>query len=378
MAVTPVTNNVSAEWAINDEVVRVREWGTDRSYSLFADDRSSRTIGTAPGSWIRIRDSKRRVSRQHAHLERVRGRWCIFDDNSTNGVFVDGTRRDQSALVPCLEIGLGGGATLIAESPRSIALRQGLARMLGWAPEQAEAVDLALRGARLAATRRSFLVLCGDQELVPLAAELHRLTLTNERPFVLCNPLRRTAETPETPYRCVTTGLAALAEAPDGTVCLYHRHLPPDLLQLMRDLRIPECLTQLAICAPNERDALIFNPAPIVVPSLSTRSTEIDRLIETYTDDAANELELRRFRLSVGAHAWIRGRSAETLADIQRATLRLAAVHKAGTMTAAAPLLKLSHTGMIKWFRLREYPRDLRPGHPADEEDPADGPPKAE
>lgn len=376
MAVTPVTNNVlSAEWAVDDDVIRLREWGTERIYPLFSDDWRRgvvRTIGSAPGNWIQIRDPKRRISRKHAHLKRERGRWCVFDGDSTNGLFLDGARCDQADLVPCAEIGLGGGATLIAESARSIALREELARMLGWAPEHAEAVDLGLRGARLAASRRAILVLCGDQELVPLAAELHRLTLGPERPFVLCNPARRTTELPDVPFRCVSSGLAALAEAPGGTVCLYHRHLPSDLLQLVRDLRIPECQTQLVVCSSSEHDAQVFNSAPLVIPSLSTRTDEIDRLIEAYTDDAAAALGLSRFRLSDGARAWVRNRSGESLAAIQRATLRLAAVHKAGTMTAAAPLLGLSHVGLIKWFRIREYPRDLRPGRLVSDEDAND------
>ena len=52
---------------------------------------------------------------------------------------------------------------------------------------------------------------------------------------------------------------------------------------------------------------------------------------------------------------------AAPLAEIQRATLRLAAVHKAGTITAAARLVGVSHVGLNKWFKAREYPRDLAP-----------------
>ena len=107
------------EWQINDEVVRLREWGTDRVHSLSAAT-GSWTIGSAETCELVLDD--RRVSRQHARVSRQGTRWSVLDLGSKNGLRLDGARRSQIVLEPGLEIGLGG-LTLIAESPRLLALR---------------------------------------------------------------------------------------------------------------------------------------------------------------------------------------------------------------------------------------------------------------
>src|SRR4029079_14363293 len=113
---------------------------------------------------------------------------------SKNGMRLDGVRRPKVLLEPGSELGLGG-ITLIAESPRLIALRLFLARVLGWSLDKSEIVDLAVRSVRLAATQRAALALCGDGDLVPIARGLHRHALGDDRPFVLCDPRRRPSET---------------------------------------------------------------------------------------------------------------------------------------------------------------------------------------
>ena len=360
-AASTVTNVRADEWAIHDEVVRLREWGTDRAFPLVADARGPLTIGTGERCGLVVRDPARRASREHAHLERMHGRWCVVDRSSKNGLYIDGARREKAALVPGTELGLGGGVTLVAESARSIALRDVLARMLGWAPAQAGTVDLALRAARLAATRRGVLVLCGDQELVPLAVELHRHTLTDARPFVLCDPRRRTSQTSEHPERCVNDGRTALAEAPGGTVCLYEHRPPADLVQLLEGLRQPDCQTQLVVCTTSAQAAELFHPAPVVIPRLSSRPEELARIIEAYEEDAAARLGRSDFRLSPAEHLWLRTHAASSLADIQRTTLRLAAIHIAGSISAGALRVGISHTALIKWLRHRKFPRALLP-----------------
>jgi len=349
------TNVLSAEWPIKDEVTRLRAWASDHAFPLFADRRGVHTIGTAPSCAIQVQDPKRRVSREHAHVERIGGRWCVVDRGSKNGLFLDGVRCDKAVLTPGVEIGLGGGVMLVAESTRSIALRNGLARMIGWSAARADAVDLAVRAIRLAATRRAILVLCGQHDLVPLAEELHRLTLTAERPFVLCNPRRRTTETVENPIRCVTDGLTAIEEAAGGTVCLYHKYLPPDLIPLLRAFRRPESQTQLVLCSVNTRDAELFN-TPIVIPPLTSRKAELGRLIDEYTAEAAHRLEMDECRLSPAEREWIRDHVAGSLPDIQKATLRLAAIHQAGSSSAGAARLGISHWAMCKWLRNNKFP----------------------
>ncbi|HWU89282.1 MAG TPA: FHA domain-containing protein [Kofleriaceae bacterium] len=356
-----ITSALTEEWAINDEVVRLREWGTDRVHPLFTDRPGPFTIGTASTCEVQIRDKTRRVSREHAHLQRIQGRWTVLD-RSKHGLYRDGAKLDKLVLVPGVEIGLGGGVTLVAESARSIALRNFLSRILGWSTACAEAVDLALRATRLAARRRAILVLCGH-DLVPLAEELHRLTLTSARPFVLCNPRRRTSETAGNPTRCASSGLAALEEAAAGTVCLWAKLLPSDLRDLLAALRRPGCQTQLVVCSESTRDAELFHAIPVVIPPVASRRDEIDRIVEEYAVESAASLGMGELRLDPTERAWIR-RHLHTLPDIQKATLRLAAIRQAGSISAGALRLGISHVAMLKWLRSHAYPGLAKPRDP--------------
>jgi hypothetical protein len=349
------TNILQEEWVISDDVIRLREWGTERAYSLHADHPGP-LIGSAPSCSIHVHDGTHRSSREHAQLQRVQGRWAVID-RSKNGLYRDGARLDKFVLTPGIEIGLGGGVTLVAESSRLIVLRSALARMLGWSAASAEAIDLALRAIRFAAQRRLTLVLCGA-DLVPLAEDLHRLTLTAALPFVFCNPRRRTSESTWNPTRCVASGSAALGEAAGGTICLSTKRLPSDLRPLMRGLRRPECQTQLVVCSERAEEAELFNAAPIVIPPLVDRKEEVERIIQEYAIDVAGPFDLGEHWLNAAERAWIRN-NLHTLAEIQKATLRLAAIRQAGSMSAGAARLGISHVAMLKWLRTHKFPAGL-------------------
>lgn len=355
MAVT-ATNPLPEEWSINDEVIRLRVWGTDQVFPLFADSREALTIGTASTCAIRVHDPARRASREHAHLQRIAGRWGVLDRGSKNGLYRDGAKTDKLALTPGIEVGIGGNVVLIAESARWIALRSALTRMLGWSDGQIAAVDRALRGIRFAAMRHAPLILCGERDLVPLAEELHRLTLPPGRPFVLCKPHHGPKQPPENATRWVTSGRAALTEAAGGTVCLLHKSLPEDLDDLLEALRKLECQTQLALCAARVRDVQPFAPFPVVVPPIAARRSEIERLILEYAADASSALGLGAHWLSPAERAWIRDHAGDSLPEIQRATLRLAAIREAGSVSAGASRIGISHTAMLKWLRSHRYP----------------------
>ncbi len=355
MPPSTTTNVMSEEWALHDEIIRLRIWGTDRVFPVFADTREPYTIGTATTCSIRIVDPLRRASRDHAHLERIRGHWGVIDRGSKNGLYRDGARVDKFALTPGVEIGLGGGVELVAESSRWIVLRNMVCRMIGWSAEHAEAVDLAMRGIRFAAMRRAPLVLHGH-DLVPLAQELHRLTLTAARPFVLVSPRHRTGDTPERPAESVGSGVAAVAAAAGGTVCLLHRNLPSDLDEMLEELRRPECQTQLVTCTASIRDAELFAAAPVIIPPLASRKAEIDQIIQEYAAEAGAAMDIGERWLSQSERAWIRDRAGDTLPEVQKATFRLAAIRKAGSISAGALLAGISHTAMLKWLRAHKYP----------------------
>jgi hypothetical protein len=56
-----------------------------------------------------------RVSRSHAQIRSVRGRWVLFDLNSTGGTFVNGLRISQYTLSPGDVISLAGVQVIYAE-----------------------------------------------------------------------------------------------------------------------------------------------------------------------------------------------------------------------------------------------------------------------
>src|SRR5262245_23717785 len=130
----------SKEWALDDNVIQLREWATGKTHLLPAPPIDECTIGAAETCTLRLSDPACMVSRVHACLLRDENKWLLRDLASKNGLLVDGARRTEVVLEPGMEIGIGG-ITLLAESASSIALRNFLARLLGWRPERAEVVD---------------------------------------------------------------------------------------------------------------------------------------------------------------------------------------------------------------------------------------------
>src|SRR5678815_1754194 len=83
---------------------------------------------------------------------------------------------------------------------------------------------------------------------------------------------------------------------------------------------------------------------------------EIDRLIQEYATEAAGAVGISDHWLSPAEHVWIRDHAGHSLPEVQRATLRLAAIRKAGSVSAGALALGISHTAMLKWLRSHRYP----------------------
>jgi hypothetical protein len=164
---------------------RLREWGTGIAYPLPPNHRTS-ILGAAPDCWVRLWDPIGRISRKHAELAYGEDGWAISDLGSKNGVHVDGVRVASCSLTPGAEIRIGP-VTLIAESPKLIALRSLLERLIGWGEDRREEIDRALFSVRIAATRREPLLLCGAGNLVPIARLLHQHAMA-DRPFVTLKP----------------------------------------------------------------------------------------------------------------------------------------------------------------------------------------------
>ncbi|MDQ3367995.1 MAG: FHA domain-containing protein [Myxococcota bacterium] len=349
------TDASAGSWLFEDDLVRLRVWGTDHVYPLPSATEADVTIGTSETCAMRIADPDGVISRTHCRLRFEHRTWVVRDLQSKNGTFIDGTRRDAGVIAPGVEIRIGK-ATLLAESPRSIELHGFLARLLGWRSDRRDSVDHALRAVRLAATRRAALVLCGDGDLVPIAFDLHRRVFGAERPFVSCDPKRRESEATVRSVQNFTTGLAALDAARSGTLCVWSKRLPRDFNDVAAALRHPSAQSQLVVVAHTPAEARSFIVAPIEIPSLRSRSGEVERIIDEYAAQALASWSVAGPFLPED-RAWVRTHSAESLLDIEKGTRRLVALRRSDSIAAAAALLGMAPASLQEWIGRRSLPK---------------------
>jgi len=343
-------------WQINDDVIRLRQWATERSQVLPTAPGDEWLIGSGESCWLKLDDASRRVSRTHARLSRKDGAWVLRDAGSTNGMMVDGARRAEIVLEPGLEVWLGG-VTMIAESGRSVALRGFLGRVLGWTSDRIRAIDLALRSIRMAAARQAALVLCGDDDLVTLARAVHQRALGDGRPFIVCDPRRQRSAESVRAAENVRTGMDALGAARHGSLCIWSHKPPRDFADLRRALQDPDTRVQLVVCARQPAEAEAFGAAPITIPPLARRSRELPRIIEEYAHEAAAELGLARASFARSDRDWVLEHASASLSEIDKTTLRLLALRDAGgNLNRAAARLGMARWSLAKWAVRRDLP----------------------
>ena len=360
MAVITTKTDTSADWAVGDDVIRLRPWGTDRAFPLASPLVAEHLIGTGDECSIKLDDEL--VSRKHARLTRIQGKWSIVDLGSKNGLRQDGARqRDPFVLEPGTEIGIGG-LILIAESERWIALRAFCARILGWTSDRTSVVDGMLRSIRLAARMRTPLVLGGDSDMVPVAHSLHRYTHGNHRPFVLCDPRRRDVEESVRAVENHELGLTALEAARGGSLCVRGERPPSDYAEVLAQIREPNARVQFIVCSKVRGSEPVGATAPIIVPPLKRRAKELPRIVEEYIQDSITTLEAPRATLTRSDRAWIVEHASSTLPEIEKAALRLVALRIAGNIAGAAARLGMAPISLSRWIDRRRPPMRGRPG----------------
>lgn len=356
------TDPAAQNWGIHDRVTQLRIWGTDVVFPLAEIGDDEPVLGTSPACAIKLDDKQ--VSRVHARLVRTKRGWMVFDLESKNGIRLDGARQAEGALTPGTELGLGG-VVLVAESPQLIALRGYLARLLGWSDARREYIDRALRSVRAAATRLVPLVLSGHGELVSFASSLHGHVIGRDKPFILCDRRRRRAEADVRSVANISDPSQALRAAIGGSLCLLRRRMPEDTLPIVDEFSRPRPRVQLIICtAAGERtaaDAWRTLPAdPIVMPSLTERANELDRIISEYATEALKELGTTHTSFPEEDFDWVRSHSASTLAEIEKGTRRLIALRAGGNLSSAASRLGMAPVSLSRWFGRRDHIDEVR------------------
>jgi hypothetical protein len=233
------------------------------------------------------------------------------------------------------------------------ALRSFCARILGWAPERAEAVDHAIHSLDLAADHHTALVLLGETDLVPIARALHRRVLGADRPFVVCDPRRRDGADYESVRSPINygTGVAAFEAAIGGSLCVRSRRLPSDFSSVVARIRATNDV-QIIVCSDGRDDAHPFLtlPVPIRIPSLIVRTHELPRIVAEYAVDAAAELGALGEGFTDADRQWVLQNAPLTLAEIEKATLRLVAIRASRNMSNAAARLGMAPVSLSRWI----------------------------
>lgn len=349
-------------WSICDEVTQLREWGTDITYPLPPKQEAS-ILGAAPDCWLRLWDPTGRISRRHAALSYCEDRWKISDLDSKNGIHLDGVRVASFSLVPGAEIRIGP-VTLIAESPKLIALRKLLERLIGWSEDHREDVDQALFSVRVAATHREPLLLCGAGNLIPIARLLHQHAL-GDRPFVVSMPRASHA-----------SGMDALAAATGGTLCIWRNQQPDDFDEVVSALRGRFARALLMVCAhapPRGNDIasqIVTVVRSILIPPLADRAQELHRIIDEYAAESVSAFG--GGWMAPADREWVANNATASLHQLGMATRRIVALHACGeSVTQASKLLGMSHGSLSDWLARRTLPGRLAMPY-EDEDDGAD------
>jgi FHA domain len=358
------TDTTVREWSLDDSLIHLREWGTGAIHVLPSPPAigvRELSIGSAETCSLQLHDLTGRISRLHASLvQQSANRWLLCDLGSKNGIRIDGARCREIELAAGDEISIGG-VTLIAESRRSVGLRGFLARLLGWRSERRPVIDHALRSIRMAAIRRTALVLCGDGDLVPIARAIHRWAFGADRPFIVCDPRRRqnkaTVRSPEN-YQ---TGMSALEAAIGGSLCVRSLRLPKDFHVVDDALRAPNPQVRLMVCAQATEQWEKYLAIPITIPPLGTRPDEVDQIITEYAEDAIAELGALRTGFLPVDRDWVRMHSALSMPDIEKATLRLVGLRASRNLSAAAARLGMASVSLSRWIGRRKLPMDVEP-----------------
>jgi hypothetical protein len=301
-------------------------------------------MGTASDLELQLHDPRGTVSREHAELVPVEldGElvWKVHDMRSKNGLVCDGESLRACVLRPGLEVRLGS-LRLIAESMELVGLLSVLRRYLGWAAERQEHVDCALRSLRDWAAQRADLVVVGDGDLRPVVRRLHNLVIGADVSFTWYEPDR------------ATDAAAVVNAAATGTLCIDTTERQAAALAVAERVHGTEYIArpQLVLCTADPTSAATLKgslerPAVIHVPSLTSRASELEDIVQEYARDIAREQ-----RLPAPTPQDLEQLSKwpfRSLAEVEDDVLRLVTLRTWGLRPGAARL-GMSHGSLSSW-----------------------------
>jgi hypothetical protein len=235
------------------------------------------------------------------------------------------------------------------------AIRPFLRRILGYSDASTTAVDRAERSLQLAANRYATLVLCGEGDLVPIAAALHRRTLGPDAPFIVCDPRRGNAAATVRSPASRSAGSDAITAATGGTICMRGGRLPRDFAAVIDRVRDPDAHIQTVVCwgERDDNNPLLIVPAPIVLPALRSRANELPKIVDDYVLDAIATLLTPADGFTPADRAWVLAHASNSLDQIEKATLRCVALRASHNVRSAAARLEMAPVSLARWFARR-------------------------
>jgi hypothetical protein len=243
-----------------------------------------------------------------------------------------------------------GDWTMSQRSGRS--LRDLCGRIFGWSNRRM--IDEVLQTLVTAVSRRGAVALRGTSDPVPVAYLLHQRLFGSERPFVVCDPRREGGDGSVRTPPSRSTGTQAIEAAVGGTVCVRSKRLPADYDELAISLRERGDIAMLFVCLNDEdriRDLLC---PPLDIPSLVQRVPEIDRLFAECLEEAARTLMVDRVTVSGSVRRSIL-REVSTFAELEKATMRLVALHASQNLSQAAERLGMAPVSLSRWVARRSW-----------------------
>jgi hypothetical protein len=237
-------------------------------------------------------------------------------------------------------------------------LRSFCARILEWTTDREVYVEHAIRSIELAVDHCAALVLLGETDLVPIAYALHRRSLGADAPFVVADRRRGNMSASIRSPANYVNGVEAVAAARDGSLCIRHQRVPSDFPSMVRLVRDLGSRVQLIICADArfEGHPFLALPVPIRVPSLRTRTKELPRIIDEYAAEAIHELHATEASFTAADREWVLEHAPLSVAEIEKATLRLVAIRMSKNLPRAAERIGMAPVSLSRWIGRRKLP----------------------
>jgi hypothetical protein len=191
--------------------------------------------------------------------------------------------------------------------------------------------------------------------MVPIAQALHRRVLGADRPFIVCDPRRHGHTASVRSPASHETAVAAARAAFGGSLCVRSWRLPPDFAAVRAWLADTKVDVQLMVCLDREVPSTMF-PAAIDVPSLSTRASDLPRIIDEFARDAIAALGAPATSFGPDDHGWVLAHAARSLPEIEKATLRRVALRSSKNLSCAAARLGMAPVSLSRWLARRAGP----------------------